>query len=76
MRPAALRVQKAGYGEGETGGWQGADHPAHDDDEFLTIVKVPVSEVLEMAQDGRLADGKSLSTLLLARHELEIRRLL
>jgi ADP-ribose pyrophosphatase len=48
----------------------------HDDDEFLTIVKVPVSEVLEMAQDGRLADGKSLSTLLLARHELEIRRLL
>lgn len=48
----------------------------HDDDEFLTTVRVPVSEVMKMAQDGRLADGKSLSTLLLARQELEIRRLL
>ncbi len=47
-----------------------------DDDEFLTIVKLPLSEVMEMAADGRLADGKSLSTLLLARQELEIRRLL
>jgi len=30
----------------------------------------------EMAQSGRLPDGKSLSTLLLARRELETRNLL
>ena len=47
-----------------------------DDDEFLTTVIVPISELLEMAQDGRLPDGKSLSTLLLARQELELRQLL
>ncbi len=47
-----------------------------DDDEFLTTVVVPISELMEMAQDGRLADGKSLSTLLLARKELENRHLL
>ena len=47
-----------------------------DDDEFLTTVLVPISELLEMAQDGRLEDGKSLSTLLLARKELESRDLL
>lgn len=47
-----------------------------DDDEFLTTVVVPLSEVMEMAQDGRMADGKSLSTLLLARKELEARQLL
>jgi len=48
----------------------------HDDDEFLTTVVVPVSELVEMAQDGRLSDGKSLSTLLLARNELAVRALL
>jgi len=37
---------------------------------------LPLSEVVELAQDGRLADGKSLSTLLLARQELEFRFLL
>ena len=47
-----------------------------DDDEFLTTVVLPLSEVFAMAQDGRLADGKSLSTLLLARQILEIRQLL
>ncbi len=47
-----------------------------DDDEFLTTVVAPLSEVMKMAQDGRLADGKSLSTLLLARKELGIRNLL
>ncbi len=47
-----------------------------DDDEFLTTVKVPLGELMEMVQDGRLADGKSLSTLLLARQELVIRKLL
>jgi len=51
-------------------------HLDHDDDEFLTTVVVPISELMEMAQDGRLEDGKSLSTLLLARQELELRRLL
>jgi ADP-ribose pyrophosphatase len=48
----------------------------HDDDEFLTTVVLPLSEVMEMAQDGRLEDGKSLSTLLLARRELETRKLI
>ena len=47
-----------------------------DDDEFLTTVVLPLSEVMEMAQDGRLPDGKSLSTLLFARKELEARQLL
>ena len=47
-----------------------------DDDEFLTTVMLPLSEVMEMAQDGSLADGKSLSTLLLAMKELEARKLL
>ena len=44
-----------------------------DDDEFLTTVVAPLAEVLAMARDGRLADGKSLSSLLLAREELETR---
>ena len=35
VRPAPLRVRKAEEGEGEAGGRQGADHPAHDDDELL-----------------------------------------
>lgn len=48
----------------------------HDDDEFLTTVVAPLSEVMEMALDGRLEDGKSLSALLLARKELETRRFL
>lgn len=47
-----------------------------DDDEFLTTVVLPLAEVMRMAQNGGLADGKSLSTLLLARQELEIRQLL
>lgn len=47
-----------------------------DDDEFLTTVVVPITELIEMVYDGRLADGKSLSTLLLARKELENRQLL
>ena len=52
------------------------DSPLEQDkDEFLTTVTAPIAEVLEMAQDGRLADGKSLSALLLARKELEARRL-
>ena len=47
-----------------------------DDDEFLTTVVLPLSEVMQMVQDGRLADGKSLSTLLLAMKELQARKLL
>lgn len=47
-----------------------------DDDEFLTTVVVPITELIEMVYDGRLADGKSLSTLLLARKELENRQLM
>jgi len=47
-----------------------------DEDEFLTTVVLPLSDVMQMVADGRLADGKSLSTLLLARQELEARFLL
>ena len=47
-----------------------------DEDEFLTTVVVPIRELMDMAHDGRLADGKSLSTLLLARPELVSRNLL
>lgn len=47
-----------------------------DDDEFLTTVIMPISEFMQMAQEDKLPDGKSLSTLLLARKELETRNLL
>ena len=37
-----------------------------DDDEFLTVESVRLSEALEMARTGRITDGKSLVTLLYA----------
>ena len=39
---------------------------ARDDDEFLAVEKLPLSEVLEMVSDGRITDGKSLVTILFA----------
>ena len=47
-----------------------------DDDEFLTTVVMPLSELMTAAQEGGLIDGKSLSTLLLAQRELRARGLL
>lgn len=48
-----------------------------DEDEFLSLSKFPLKTVYAMAENGEIVDGKSLSTLLLARpqlaaHHLEI----
>lgn len=37
-----------------------------DEDEFLSLVKVDVREVLSMIQSGQIEDGKTISTFLLA----------
>jgi len=37
-----------------------------DEDEFLTVKKIPISEIKEMAMIGVLIDGKSLAALFLA----------
>lgn len=42
-----------------------------DEDEFLTVVKMPVQEVLEAARTGRIVDAKSLAALFLAKPYLE-----
>jgi ADP-ribose pyrophosphatase len=42
-----------------------------DEDEFLQVVKMPVREALEMAEQGGVPDAKSLAALLLAKTHLE-----
>jgi len=45
-------------------------HPAPlqaDPDEFLSIVRIPVSEAYKMAEDGQIRDCKTLTTLFLVR---------
>jgi ADP-ribose pyrophosphatase len=42
-----------------------------DADEFIDVVRVPVSEALEMAANGQVPDAKSLAALFLARPFLE-----
>ena len=42
-----------------------------DDDEFLSIEKIPVKEAFAMAERGEMPDAKSLAALLLARPYLE-----
>lgn len=42
-----------------------------DDDEFLTVEKIPVNEALKMAERGEMPDAKSLAALLMARSYLE-----
>ena len=42
-----------------------------DDDEFLEVEKVPLRQAMEMAEQGRMQDAKSLAALLLARSHLE-----
>ena len=42
-----------------------------DDDEFLSVEKVPVKEALAMAERGEMPDAKSLAALLMARSYLE-----
>ncbi|KAA0252068.1 MAG: NUDIX hydrolase [Chloroflexi bacterium] len=42
-----------------------------DDDEFLSLEKIPVKEALAMAERGEVPDAKSLAALLMARPYLE-----
>lgn len=42
-----------------------------DDDEFLSVEKIPVKEAIAMAERGEMPDAKSLAALLLARPHLE-----
>lgn len=37
-----------------------------DDDEFVDVVRMPLSRALEMVRQGEIADGKSVATLLFA----------
>ncbi len=37
-----------------------------DPDEFIEVVRLPLSEAVEMVRDGRIADGKSIATILYA----------
>ncbi len=42
-----------------------------DDDEFLSVEKIPVTEAFAMAERGDMPDAKSLAALLLARPQIE-----
>lgn len=42
-----------------------------DEDEFLRAEKIPLKRAVEMAEQGRIQDAKSLAALLLARPHLE-----
>ena len=42
-----------------------------DDDEFLEVIRIPLAQVLEMACNGEITDGKTLSSLLLAQKHIE-----
>lgn len=42
-----------------------------DDDEFLTLEKIPVKDALKMAEHGEMPDAKSLAALLMVRSYLE-----
>ncbi len=44
---------------------------AADDDEFLSLQKIPIRRALEMAERGEMPDAKTLAALLLARPRLE-----
>jgi ADP-ribose pyrophosphatase len=43
-----------------------------DEDEFLTLVKIPMKEAIAMAERGEMPDSKSLAALLLARPHLNL----
>ena len=42
-----------------------------DEDEFLQIEKIPLKQAVEMAEQGKILDAKTLAALLLARPHLE-----
>jgi ADP-ribose pyrophosphatase len=39
-----------------------------DEDEFITLERIPIGQAYQLALNGGLQDGKSLAALLLARH--------
>lgn len=43
-----------------------------DDDEFLSVEKLPIKEALALAERGEMPDAKSLAALLMARPYLEM----
>ena len=45
-----------------------------DADEFLSVEKIPLKNAIEMAEQGKIPDAKSLAALLLARPFLETHR--
>jgi len=46
-----------------------------DYDEFLSVEKIPIREVIQLAQQGKIPDAKSLAALLLASEALELNRI-
>ena len=42
-----------------------------DEDEFLTVEKIPLRKAMEMAHSGKILDAKSLAAFLLAKPHLE-----
>ena len=42
---------------------KGAQHP--DDDEFINVVKVPLTAALQMVETGKIIDAKSIISILL-----------
>lgn len=49
-------------------------HPApleQDEDEFLVIEKIPSNHAIQMAQEGKIQDAKSLAALMVARAYLD-----
>jgi len=50
-----------------------SDNPLDaDDDEFLSLEKIPLKEAFEMAERGEMPDAKSLAALLMAKPHLKI----
>jgi ADP-ribose pyrophosphatase len=47
------------------------DPLAADDDEFLSVEKIPFAEAVQMAERGEMPDAKSLAALLLAKSHLK-----
>ena len=48
---------------------EGERHP--DEDEFLEVERYPLSELVQMIQEGKLQDGKTVIGLLLAKEVLQ-----
>jgi ADP-ribose pyrophosphatase len=44
---------------------------AADDDEFISVVRVPLAESLDMVKQGQIRDAKSISSLLMASQVLQ-----